>query len=319
MRKLVIQIPCFNEEQTLPETLKALPRSVQGFDRVEWLLIDDGSMDSSVDVALSGGVDHVVRLPHNHGLARAFMAGIEASLKVGATVIVNTDADNQYDAGCIPELVAPILHGTAQMVIGARPIAEIRSFSPVKKLLQKLGSLVVRFASGTEIPDAPSGFRAIHREAALKLCVFSPYTYTLETIIQAGRKNIPITYVPVRVNPVTRPSRLVRSTGSYVVKSIFTIARIFAVYKPLRVFLALGTFFFLPGVLLAFRFLIFYVTGDGDGHIQSLILSAILIVTAIIIYAAGVISDLVAANRLLLEEIRTRQLRAEIAACARDG
>jgi glycosyltransferase involved in cell wall biosynthesis len=312
MHKLIIQIPCYNEEATLGETLKALPRKVAGFDRVEWLIIDDGSRDGTVEVARRGGVDHIVSLPTNQGLARAFMAGIEASLKAGADVIVNTDADNQYDASAIPSLVHPILEGRAQIVIGARPIMQMEEFSLIKRLLQRLGSAVVRIASGTNVPDAPSGFRAIHREAALRLCVFNEYTYTLETIIQAGRKNIPIASVPVKANLVTRPSRLVRSVSSYVRRSLLTIARIFILYKPLRFFLVLGTLALVPGVLIGLRFVIDYLAGDGAGHIQSLILAAVLILIATVIYAAGIITDLIAANRVLLEEVRTRLLRAEV-------
>jgi glycosyltransferase involved in cell wall biosynthesis len=313
MHKLIIQIPCFNEEQTLGETLAALPREVPGFDRVEWLVIDDGSRDATVEVARRNGVDHIICLPNNQGLARAFMAGIEASLKAGADVIVNTDADNQYDATSIPDLVRPILDGRAQIVVGARPIMQLGQFSIVKKLLQRLGSAVVRIASRTDIPDAPSGFRAIHREAALRLCVFNDYTYTLETIIQAGRKNIPIASVPVRANATTRASRLVKSIPSYVQRSILTILRIFILYKPLRFFLFVGTLFLLPGTLIGVRFIAAYLRGEGDGHVQSLILSAMLILTAMIVYAAGIITDLIAANRVLLEEVRTRLLRAEVA------
>jgi glycosyltransferase involved in cell wall biosynthesis len=312
VRTLIIQIPCYNEEATLAQTIAALPRVVRGFDSVEFLVIDDGSTDRTQQVARAAGVDHIVSLPHNQGLARAFMAGIEASLKAGADVIVNTDADNQYDAACIPALLAPILDGRALIVIGARPIATIEEFSWAKKLLQRIGSAVVKIASGTDVPDAPSGFRAIHREAALRLCVFNNYTYTLEMIIQAGRKNLPIVAVPVRVNPATRPSRLVKSVVSYVWRSILTIGRIFVLYKPLRFFVAVGTLFLVPGVLIGIRFLIGYLMGEGGGRVQSLILSAILIVTSMIIYGAGVISDIVAANRVLLEEVRTRLLRAEV-------
>ena len=311
-RKLIIQIPCYNEEEVLGITLASLPRQVPGFDTVEILVIDDGSRDRTAEVARRGGAHHIVSLPHNQGLARAFMAGIEASLKAGADVIVNTDADNQYSSSSIPHLVAPILDGSAQIVIGARPISGIEDFSLIKKSLQRLGSMVVRLASGTSIPDAPSGFRAMHREAALRLCVFNQYTYTLETIIQAGRKNIPLVSVPVSVNAATRPSRLVKSIPSYVGRSIVTIVRIFVLYKPLRFFMVLGTVILVPGLLLGARFVAYYLTGDGSGHIQSLILAAILIVTAVVVYAAGLLSDLIAANRLLLEEIRTRQLRAEV-------
>jgi glycosyltransferase involved in cell wall biosynthesis len=313
MRKLVIQIPCFNESQTLPQTLAALPRSVPGFDRVEWLIIDDGSSDGTAETARRLGVDHVVVLPNNQGLARAFMAGIEACLKAGADVIVNTDADNQYDAGAIPQLVQPILEGRAQIVIGERPIMKIEGFSFIKKLLQRLGSWAVTMASRTRVPDAPSGFRAIHREAALRICVFNDYTYTLETIIQAGRKNIPITSIPVAVNAATRPSRLVKSIPSYVRRSLLTIVRIFVLYKPLRFFMTAGTLVLIPGLAIGVRFLIAYFEDRGEGHIQSLILAAVLIVTAVVIYAAGIIADLVAANRVLLEEVRMRLLRAEVA------
>jgi glycosyltransferase involved in cell wall biosynthesis len=312
LRKLLIQIPCYNEEQVLPHTLAALPRHVPGFDRVEWLVIDDGSTDRTAEVARQAGVDHVVSLPTNQGLARAFVTGLEACLKAGADVIVNTDADNQYDAVGIPALVEPILAGQAQIVIGERPIMRIREFSPVKKLLQRLGSAVVKMASNTRVPDAPSGFRAMHAEAALRLCVFNDYTYTLETIIQAGRKNIAVTSVPIAVNDATRPSRLVRSIPSYVRRSLLTIVRIFILYKPLRFFLYLGTLFLIPGLAIGLRFLLRYLEGEGQGHIQSLILAAVLLVTAVVVYASGILADLVAANRVLLEEIRMRQLRAEV-------
>lgn len=312
-RKLVIQIPCLNEATTLPATLRDLPREVPGFDRVEWLVVDDGSRDGTADVARREGVDHVVSLPHNQGLARAFMAGIEASLKVGADVIVNTDADNQYAAACIPALVEPILRGEALIVIGARPIDQIAEFSCGKKLLQKVGSWVVRLASGTHVPDAPSGFRAIHRDAALRLNVFGDYTYTLETIIQAGRKNIPVTSVPVRVNVATRPSRLIRSTSSYIWRSMLSIVRIFVLYKPLRFFLLAASLFLLPGVLLGLRFVYLYLRDGGAGNVQSLILAAILILIAVITFAAGILSDLIAANRVLLEDARMRMLRNEMA------
>ena len=312
MRKLLIQIPCYNEESTLPQTLNALPRQVAGFDKVEWLIIDDGSTDRTVEVARSMGVDHVVSLPRNKGLARAFVAGLEACLKAGANVIVNTDADNQYNAADIPALVAPILAGRAQIVIGERPIMSVEDFSPIKKLLQRLGSAVVRMASNTRVPDAPSGFRAMHADAALGLCVFSDYTYTLETIIQAGRKNIAITSVPISVNGATRPSRLVRSIPAYVRRSLLTIVRIFVLYKPLRFFLYVGTVFLVPGVAIGLRFLWQYLHGNGQGHIQSLIFAAVLMLTAVVIFAAGILADLIAANRTLLEEVRMRLLRAEV-------
>ena len=312
MSKLIIQVPAYNEEDSLRQALESLPRKVEGFDCVEWLLVDDGSRDRSVAVARAAGVDHIVSLPHNQGLARAFMAGLEASLRLGADVIVNTDADNQYDASCIHDLVRPIIRGDALIVVGERPISQIAQFSLLKRVLQRLGSAVVKIASSTSVPDAPSGFRAIHKEAALRLYVFNDYTYTLETIIQAGRKGMPIASVPVRVNPVTRPSRLIRSTPSYVGRSILTILRIFVLYKPFRFFVLLGTLVLLPGIALGVRFLMAYAAGQGDGHVQSLILAAILVVTAAIIYVSGIITDLISANRVLLEDVRTRLLRAEI-------
>ena len=317
MSHLIIQIPAFNEEQTIGATLAALPRQVTGFTTVEWLLIDDGSRDRTVEVARANGIDHVVSLPYNRGLASAFAAGIEASLKLGADVIVNTDADNQYDASCIPDLVRPIQEGRATIVVGERPIAKMREFSALKRFLQRLGSGVVRFVSAADVPDAPSGFRAIHRSAALQLCVFSNYTYTLETLIQAGRKGLPVASVPVRVNLVTRPSRLVRSVPGYVGRSLMTIFRIFVLYKPFRFFFLLGTLFLLPGLVIGFRFLLAWLEDDGQGHIQSLILAAILILVAFVTYAAGLLADLIAANRLLLEDLRMRQLRSEVDALRR--
>ena len=312
MTHLIIQIPAYNEAESIGAALGALPRQVPGYSKVEWLLIDDGSTDRTVEVARAAGIDHVVSVLHNRGLASAFMAGLEASLKLGADVIVNTDADNQYDATCIPDLLRPISDGWAVMVVGERPIATMKEFSAVKRLLQKLGSAVVRFVSATDVPDAPSGFRAIHREAALQLCVFGNYTYTLETLIQAGRKNLPVASVPVRVNRGTRPSRLVRSIPSYLGKSLLTIFRIFVLYKPFRFFFAIGTVFLVPGVAIGIRFLRAWLAGEGDGHVQSLILAAILVVMAFVTYAAGLLADLSAANRQLLEEIRMRQLRAEV-------
>jgi glycosyltransferase involved in cell wall biosynthesis len=319
MAHLIIQIPAFNEEQTLAATLAALPRQVPGFTRVEWLLIDDGSRDRTVEVARAGGVDHLVSLPHNRGLAAAFMAGIEASLKLGADVIVNTDADNQYDASCIADLVRPIQDGRAMLVVGERPIAAMKEFSALKRLLQKLGSAAVRFVSAADVPDAPSGFRAFDRSAALQLYVFNNYTYTLETLIQAGRKGLPVASVPVRVNRVTRPSRLVRSVPGYVGRSLMTILRIFVLYKPFRFFFLIGTLFLLPGLAIGIRFVYFYLEGDGQGRVQSLILAAILILLAFMTYAAGLLADLIAANRSLLEELRMRQLRNEVDAIRRQG
>jgi glycosyltransferase involved in cell wall biosynthesis len=236
LKKLIIQIPCFNEAAVLPITLRELPRAIAGFEKVEWLVVDDGSIDETATIALQHGVDHVLALSHNQGLARAFIAGLEKALKLGADVIVNIDADNQYSAAFIPALVQPILEKRAQIVVGARPITKIAHFSPIKKVLQRIGSWVVKVVSGTQIEDAPSGFRAIHRDAAMRLYVFSEYTYTLETIIQAGRKSIPIVSVPVEVNPYLRPSKLISSVPNYIFRSVITILRIFVIYKPLRFF-----------------------------------------------------------------------------------
>ena len=308
--KLIIQIPCLNEAQTLPIALSALPRKVPGFSSVEWLIIDDGSEDNTVEVAKAHGVDHVVRHAGNKGLATAFMSGLEASLRLGADVIVNTDADNQYNADDIPALTVPILQHRAEIVVGARPIASIEHFSPIKKLLQKLGSWVVRIASKTDIPDAPSGFRAVSRSAAQRLIVFNEYTYTLETIIQAGQKNIAITSVPIRVNGDLRPSRLVKSIPSYIKRSIFTIVRIFIIYRPFSFFGTIGATLFGLGFLIGLRFLWHYMEGNGDGHVQSLILASVLLGMGFQTLLVAFVADLLAANRKLLEDIRFRAAAA---------
>lgn len=302
--KLIIQIPCFNEGGTLSLALSALPRTVPGFDSVEWLIIDDGSRDNTIEVAASLNVHHIIRHTGNKGLARAFMTGLDACLRLGADVIVNTDADNQYNADDIPLLVAPILQHQAEMVIGARPITTIDSFSPVKKILQRLGSWVVRVASKTNIPDAPSGFRAISRSAAQRLMVFNDYTYTLETIIQAGQKNIAVTSVPIRVNDELRPSRLVKSIPAYIKRSIITIIRIFIIYRPFRFFGSIGAVLFGAGVLLGIRFLWYYFAGGGEGHIQSLILASVLLTMGFQTLLIAFMADLLSANRQLLEDVR---------------
>ncbi|MGL3606260.1 glycosyltransferase family 2 protein [Rhizobium sp. G187] len=312
MHRLIIQIPCLNEEEALPVALARLPRKVAGFDVVEWLVIDDGSTDRTVEVAHRHGVDHVISLPHNQGLAKAFVAGLEHALRLGADVIVNTDADNQYNADCIPDLVAPILAREAQIVIGARPIADIEHFSPVKKFLQRFGSWVVKVASDTIVADAPSGFRAIHRDAAMRLNVFNPYTYTLETIIQAGRKNIPIMSVPVSVNGYLRPSRLVKSIPDYVMRSVVTVLRIFMVYAPLRFFSWAALIAVTPGVLAVLRFLYYYSIGDGQGNIQSLVLSTVFFAIGGILVMAGLLAELIAVNRTLLEDIRLRLIKIDL-------
>jgi glycosyltransferase involved in cell wall biosynthesis len=307
--KLIIQIPCYNEEKTLPIALAALPRKVEGFDLVEWLIIDDGSSDRTAEIAAAHEVDHVIRHPNNRGLAVGFITGLDACVERGADVIVNTDADNQYDAGDIPLLVEPILEGRADMVVGARPISEIAHFSPIKKILQKLGSWVVRWVSNTDIPDAPSGFRALSREAARKLSVFDGYTYTLETIIQAGLKNMAVTSVPIRVNEDLRPSKIVKSIPSYLRRSIGTIIRIFVVYRPVRFFGVIALTLFGVGFAIGIRFLYFLAQGDGSGHIQSLILSGALLVMGFQAALAAFLAELLAANRKLLEDVRysTRQ------------
>lgn len=304
--KLIIQIPCYNEAGTLPIALAALPRRVPGFDAVEWLIIDDGSSDNTAEIAKENGVDHVVSHTRNQGLAIGFMNGLNACLRLGADVIVNTDADNQYNADDIPALTAPIIKGTADIVVGARPIETIEHFSPAKKVLQKLGSWVVRVASKTDIPDAPSGFRAMSRDAAQRLVVFSEYTYTLETIIQAGQKNMAITSVPVRVNEDLRPSRLLKSIPSYIRRSIVTIIRIFVIYRPFRFFGTIGAVLFGLGMLIGVRFLGYYFGGEGDGHVQSLILAGALLVMGFQTFLVAFLADLQAANRKLLEELRYR-------------
>jgi len=310
--KLIIQIPCFNEEQTLPATLADLPSEVEGFDVTEYLVIDDGSSDRTIEVAREHGVHHIVKLVKNRGLARAFMSGLEECLRQGADVIVNTDGDNQYRGECIQSLVNPILDGETQIVVGARPISEIETFSPIKKFLQYLGSWVVKVASGAKIPDAPSGFRAYHREAAILLRVNNNYTYTLETIIQAGQMGIPMTSVPVSVNTVLRPSRLFRSTFEYVFRSVSTIFRVFILYRPLRFFFSLAAIVSIPGLGGIIRFLYFYFTGGGAGHIQSLVLSGVLVALGAIIMAVGLLADLTSCNRRLLEDIRIRQIKLDL-------
>lgn len=313
--KLIIQIPCYNEEATLGVTLSELPRQLPGIDRVEWLIINDGSRDRTIEVAKACGVDYIVDLPTNQGLAKAFMAGIEACLRAGADIIVNTDADNQYCAGDIAKLIAPILEGRAEIAIGARPIQAVPHFSPIKKFLQKLGSFVVRLASKTDIPDAPSGFRAISREAALRLNVFNEYTYTLETIIQAGQRGLAITSVPIRVNGYLRPSRLVKSIPAYIQHSILTIVRIFMTYRPLRFFMMLGSVPFGLGFLLCCRWLLLFwgIVGDDPAkpRVPSLILAAILILIGVQLWLFGLIADLMGVNRQLLEDIQLRLRRDE--------
>ena len=302
--KLIIQIPCYNEESTLEVALNALPKKIDGVDEIEYLIINDGSSDHTVEVARAWGVHHVVNFKRNKGLARGFLAGIDEALRQGADTIVNTDADNQYCGDDIAKLVEPILNGTADIVIGERPIDMISHFSPVKKKLQHLGSWFVRVASDTDIPDAPSGFRAMSRDAAMRLHIINEYTYTLEMIIQAGREKIAITSVPIRTNEELRPSRLFHSMSSYIKKSGLTIIRAFMMYKPLKFFGILGSIPFLAGVLLGIRYLIYLYINPQTGHIQSLILAAILLLTGVQTFVVGLHADLIAANRKMLEEVK---------------
>ena len=311
--KLIIQIPCYNEAETLAIALNELPREVDGFDSVEWLIINDGSTDDTVKVAKECGVDHIVDFKHNQGLAKGFMAGIKECLRQGADVIVNTDADNQYEAADIPKLVQPILEHKAEYVIGARPISQTEHFSPAKKLLQKLGSWVVRKASRTDIPDAPSGFRAMSRECAMQLNVYNNYTYTLETIIQAGQKNMAITSVPIRTNEDLRPSRLLSSIPNYIKKSVVTIIRISVVYKSFQFFMTIAAILFTLGFLLGLRFLYYYFTGDGNGHMQSVVLAGVLMGMGFQTGLIAFVADLLSVNRKLLEELRMEQLKTSLA------
>jgi glycosyltransferase involved in cell wall biosynthesis len=310
--KLIIQIPCLNEEETLPITLADLPRQVAGFDSVEWLVIDDGSTDRTIEVAKEHGVDHIVRLTNNKGLAAGFQAGLDACLKLGADVIVNTDADNQYDAAAIPRLVAPILAGTADMVVGDREVTSIEHFSPLKKSLQRLGSAVVRRASDTDVPDTTSGFRAYNREAAIQLAVVSKFTYTLETIIQAGKLLVATDHVPVATNPKLRESRLFGSMWAYVRRNSVSIFRIYAQYEPLRVFMTLALIVGLAAIGVWTRFIVAWIGGSGSGHVQSLILGAVLFNAAVVLAALGVIGDLLYAQRVMTQRTFERVRRIEL-------
>jgi glycosyltransferase involved in cell wall biosynthesis len=309
--KLIIQIPCWNEAQTLPLTLADLPRALEGFD-VEWLVIDDGSTDDTVEVARREGVHHIVRLTNNKGLAAGFQAGLDSCLKLGADVIVNTDADNQYYGPDIARLVQPILEGRADMVVGDREVGTIDHFSPLKKALQRLGSWVVRQASSTSLPDTTSGFRAYNREAAIQMMVVSKFTYTLETIIQAGKMLVATDHVPVRTNDATRESRLFPSMWSYVRRNTISIFRIYAQYEPLRVFWSLSAAIGVVALAVWIRFAVSYVEGSGKGHVQSLILGAVLFIAAVVLWALGVIGDLLAAQRVMTQKTFERVRRIEL-------
>jgi glycosyltransferase involved in cell wall biosynthesis len=311
-RKLIIQIPCFNEEQQLPATLAELPRALEGFDTVEWLIIDDGSSDGTIEVARAAGVDHIVRLTNNKGLAAGFQAGLDACLKLGADVIVNTDADNQYSANDIPRLVQPILEGRADMVIGDREVENIEHFSPLKVTLQKLGSWVVRQASDTDVPDTTSGFRAYNREAALQMAVVSKFTYTLETIIQAGKLLVATDHVPIKTNEKTRESRLFPSMWSYVRRNGVSIFRVYSQYEPLKVFMTAAVVTFVLALVPFLRFLIAYIGGDGAGHVQSLIFGAVLFNAAVVLAALGIIGDLLYAQRVMTQRTFERVRRIEL-------
>ncbi len=312
--KLIIQIPCFDEEHTLPATVGDLPDAIDGVDLIELLIIDDGSSDRTVEVARELGVHHIVRFPGNRGLARAFKAGLDASLRLGADVIVNTDGDNQYRGEDIAALVAPIVQGEADMVVGDRRTDTIAEFSPLKKALQRVGSAVVRQVSRTEVSDTTSGFRAFSREAALRLNLVSEFTYTLETIIQAGHNRMAVRSVPIRTNPRTRPSRLFRGIGQYVRRSAGTILRIFMMYRPLAVFLGLGGMVFAVGFGIGLRFLYFYLFAESSaGHVQSVVLAGALLMIGVQIMAMGLLADLIGANRKLVEDVLVRVKRLEAA------
>ena len=319
MAKLIIQIPCLNEAETLPGTLRDLPRTLPGIDRIEILVIDDGSRDGTAEVARAHGVHHVVRFRRRKGLAAAFMAGIDAALKLGADFIVNTDADNQYVGEDIAKLIDPLVRGDADIVIGDRNIQALAEMSPQKKRLQRLGSWVVRQVSGTQVPDTTSGFRAYTREAALRMTIVSEFSYTLESIIQAGKRRMAIAHVPIRTNPRIRPSRLFDSVWSYIKASAATIVRIYAMYEPLKVFSYIGGAIFMLGAALVVRFLFYYFTGTGRGHVQSLILSAVLMIVGFQVLLIGLVSDVISGNRKLLEDVvyRIRSLELSLTSGAK--
>ncbi len=310
--KLIVQIPCFNEENTLSQTLQDIPRSIKGVDEVEILIVDDGSTDRTVEVAVASGVDHIVRFTKNKGLGAAFSAGLDAAVKCGADIIVNTDGDNQYEGKDIPTLIKPILDGKADIVVGDRQVNSITHFSFTKKVLQRLGSWAVRKFSGTSIADTTSGFRAYSKDAALRLNIISFYTYTLESIIQAGKKHLNIIHVPIRTNEKLRESRLFKSIRVYVQRSIITIIRMYIMFQPLRVFFSIGTLLFTLGFFGFLRFLYFFFTGSGSGHIQSLIIAGVFSTIGFILVMVGLVADVVSFNRRLIEDTLYRVKKIEL-------
>lgn len=310
--KLIIQIPCLNEEETLPQTLKDLPKQIDGIDTIETLVIDDGSTDRTSEIAKQNGVNHVVRFTKHRGLAHVFAAGLDASLKAGADIIVNTDADNQYKGSDIPRLIRPILEGKADIVIGNRDIENVQQFSWIKKRLQRIGSAVVRQLSGSNVPDCTTGFRAYSREAAINLNIISEYTYTLESIIQAENKNLAIANITISTNFVKRKSRLFRSIPEYIKRSVMTMVRVYSMFNPFRLFVTLGAIFSGIGILIGCRFLYFYLIGGGSGKIQSLILAAVFIIIGFQLLIVAIIADLISANRRLIEETLIRVKRIEL-------
>ncbi|MBE91068.1 glycosyltransferase family 2 protein [Alteromonas macleodii] len=310
--KLIIQIPCYNEERTLPQTVKDLPEHIDGIDVIEYMIIDDGSTDNTIEVAKSLGVHHIIKNKNNRGLARTFRKGIDECLKRGADIIVNTDGDNQYAGWDIAKLVVPVLEGKADVVVGDRNTQDIEHFSPLKKLLQKVGSYVVKKVSGVQVPDAVSGFRAYSREAALQLNIISPFSYTIEALIQSGKKHMAVTHVPVETNAKTRESRLFTSIPKFIERQLTTIVRMYTMYQPLRVFVLIGAIITLIGLIPIIRFLIFYLMGDGNGHLQSLILGGVLTVLGIITFLIAILADLINFNRQLIEQTLEKVRRMEL-------
>ena len=310
--KIIVQIPCYNEEDTLPQTVRDIPRDIEGADVVEVLIIDDGSSDRTIDVAREIGVDHIVKNTCNKGLARTFLVGLDACMRLGADIIVNTDGDNQYCGECIKKLVAPILKGEADMVVGDRQTDHLAHFSPAKKKLQKLGSFVVRTLSKTSVPDVVSGFRALSRDAALQMNIVSSFSYTIETVIQAGKKNLAVTSVPIRTNPKTRESRLFKSIPDFIRNQVATIVRMYTMYQPMRVFFYIGCLMILAGLIPSLRFLFYFVNGEGSGHIQSLIFAAIMFIVGFQVFMIGLMADVISFNRRLIEETLLRVRRMEL-------